>query len=366
MWRRRIATLAATAALAPAGAVAPAPAWAGGQGDPMYGYFNADRLTDRAALTVGPAGECVVVVHLGRVGGGYLPASSYVYLRPAEPGTCPDLGVAVDLGTDGTTELVVGWFSGRPAGVGHDLLVLRAFRVATGFAAIFQPSYIGLADFNGDGRQDVYEWTDQGEGFRTYLNTGTGGLTPGPVRWCSGRPEFRLVDLNRNGAMDVVISYLEGCGAYFSGVVAVLDNGTAVDLEGDPDGLAYWGVEVADVNGDTIPDVVATNRVDGRLDHFIGCGDGTFVRATRAVQDKPTVSATRRTNIPVMANDYATTAARLAIVTPPLYGTVSVTSSRSVVYTPNARSAARTDRFVYRLTEYGRTSSAAVTLRVSG
>jgi hypothetical protein len=365
MWGKRIATMTAVVALATVGAMAPDTAWAGGQGDWLRGDLNRDGLVDRAALGVATSGDCTVSVHLGRPGGTYLPATTYRYLRPpnAESG-CPDLGVAVDLGGDGITELLVGWFSGRPPTMAHDLLVLRNFRVATGFQAIFQPSYLGLADFNGDRRQDLYEWTDQGEGFVTYLNTATGGLTAGPVRWCSGRPEFRLADLNRNGAMDVVIAYTEGCGAYFSGVVVLLDNGTAVHLEGDVDGMAFWTVAVSDVNRDHILDVVTANQVTGRIDHFIGRGDGTFVAATRAVQDKVTVTGTKQATIQVLANDYATTAAKLTIVTPPKYGRVQLTGARSVIYIPG-RAAARNDRFVYRLSEHGRSSSAAVTIRLA-
>ena len=363
MWVRRVAVLATAAALAAAGG-AVSPAWAGGQGEPMYGDLNRDGVADRAVLTATGSGDCVVAVSLGRRGGGYQAATTHRYLNVPD-GNCPDLGVAVDLGADRIVELVVGWFAGHPSTTRWDLLVLRDFRVSTGFTTtILQPSFIGLADFNGDGRQDVYEWTDQGDGFVTYLNTATGGLTPGPVKYCSGSPDLHLADLNRNGAMDVVIAYFEGCGAYFSGVVAVLDSGRVVDLEADAEGAATWTTSVSDVNADRIPDVVAVNRVTGRTDHFIGRGDGTFVPATRAVPDRITVAAARRTSLAVLANDYATTQAKLTIVTPPAYGRVEVTHSRTVVYVPGG-AGAKSDRFVYRLTEYGRTSSAAVTLRMA-
>jgi hypothetical protein len=273
--------------------------------------------------------------------------------------------VVVDLGGNGTVELVLAWFGGRPVGYAYDLLVLRNFNPVAGFIAIYQPSFIGLADFNGDGRQDVYEWTDQGEGFATYLNTAAGTLVPGPVKWCAGSVQYVLADFNRNGAMDVVIAYFEGCGAYFSGVVVVLDSGAVVHLKADVDGDQTWRTGALDANGDGIPDVVTANVDTGEITHFINNGHAVFTPAPIANDDVPApISGTRKTNIPVLINDVATTAAKLTIVTPPQYGTATVTSSRTVVYAPNSSHGPR-DRFVYRLTADGKSDVAAVALRFS-
>ncbi len=213
MWRKRIATVVVVTMLVAVGATAPA--WAGGPSEPIYGDLNGDGVLDRAQLgTVRPS-SCSVLVELGRPGGGFLPPHRYTYPVPGEGIlACPDLGVAVNLGGDGGTELVLAWYAGPPWRVDFDLLVLRDFTPAGGFQAILQPSYIGLADFNGDRRLDVYEWTDRGQGFATYLNTGTGTLVPGPVRYCAGPLAYRLADFNGNGAMDVAIAYIQGCGEF--------------------------------------------------------------------------------------------------------------------------------------------------------
>ncbi|GIG89328.1 FG-GAP-like repeat-containing protein [Plantactinospora endophytica] len=363
MWGRRIAIVVAAATAATVGLAAP-PARAGWQDEPIIADVNGDGRPDRNTLgTLPGTTSCAVRVELGLPAGGYGPARSYAYL----PSTayCPDMGVGVNLDADAANELAVTWFAGPPPSVGSTLLVLDSFAVSGGFDTIDQPSYIGTADFNGDGRQDVYEWTDQGAGFRTYLNTGTGSLTPGPVRYCSGRPQYQLADFDADGAMDVTIAYAEGCGSYFTGVVVVLDDGTVVNLHGDVNGDDFWTVAVADVNRDGFLDVITTSDVTGRQSAFIGTGGGTFVPAPRAIRDNPRVSAVRATGIPVMANDFATNGTRVTIVTRPAHGTVQVTTGGTVIYRPYPNRKAGTDRFVYRLTDAGRTSNAAVSLRIA-
>lgn len=361
MWGRQLAAL--TVGVTVALVVTTAPAQAGAQDEPIVADVNGDGRADRNILGRLPGpGQCVVTVELGLSGGGYGPPHAYPYLSAPH---CPDMGVGLDLDGDVPAELAVTWFAGPPPSVDHTLLVLDDFAVSAGFDTIFQPSYIGTADFNGDGRQDVYEWTDQGDGFTTYLNTGTGALTPGPVRYCSGRPGFQLADFDADSAMDVVIGYFEGCGSYFSGVVVVLDDGTVVDLKGDVHGDDQWTVEASDVNGDGHLDVRTTSTMTGVQEVFLGTGTGTFHPSPTAILDNFRVSGLRATNLAVRANDFATAAARLSIVTPPAYGTVQLTSAGTVIYRPYPDARSLSDRFVYRLTESGRASNAAVNLRLT-
>lgn len=360
MWRRRITILAVTAAMAVVGA-APS-AWAGGQGDPLYGDLNGDGLADRAVLTSDDlVNTCGVEVSLGTGSGGYGLPTTYAYAVPGVPdGNCPDMGVVVDLGGDGTAELVVAWFV-HPPGPSPDLVVLKNYSVLDGFDAIPDASYIGLDDFNGDGRQDVYVWTDQGDGFMTFLNTTSGRLARGPVEWtCGGYPDYILTDLNRNGATDLLIAHHLCPAPYDTGVVVVLDNGTVVRLEGGYDG---WGIAVLDANGDGIKDVRTDNYDTGEVTHFIGNGRGGFGAAPLADDDSASTKGTKKVDIPVLANDLYTSAAKITIVTPPKYGKLQITSRRTVLYTPNGQHT-QSDKFVYRLTVDGKSDVAGVTVRV--
>ena len=367
---RRIIALAVAATVATVSAVGlgASGAAAGGPGEPIFADVNGDALADRSVLdsVAGVTVACQVVVSLGMAGGGFQPPQAYTYLSlPADEPNCADMGVGLNLDQDVPAELAVAWFSGPPSTVPNTLLVLDNFQVIRGFNTIFQPSFIGTADFDGDRRQDIYEWTDQGEGFVTYLNTGTGGLVPGPVHYCSGPLAHQLADFDRNGAMDVVIAYIEGCGEFFSGVVVIRDDGSQLNLHGDVDGLASWTVDASDANHDGLPDVTTYNQVTGEITTFLSLGTGAFVRSPVAVRDYPTVSGIKATAIPVLANDYASDRAKVTIWTPPQYGTVKVTTSRTVIYTPNAIHG-RTDVFVYRITQDGKTSNAAVSLKIIG
>lgn len=367
MWRKRMGAIAG-AVMVGIAAMGSSPAWAGFPGDPLYGDLNADGRTDRATL-VETATQCDVQVELGDGSGGYGPPTTHSYPKPGtDVAYCPDMGVIVDLGGDGTAELVLAWFAGRPPGGDTDLLVLRDYTPAGGFAtAVDQPSYIGVADFNGDGLQDVYEWTDQGDGFHTYLNTASGQLVPGPIRLdCIDRPDYELADFDRDGATDVVMAYFSfGCPSPLpsNGVVVLFDDGTRLPLQDGDATPGYWTVDVVDADRDGLPDVKTTNLDTGEVSHFVNNGDGTFTVAPTAVDD--VAHAYRKLNkvIKVLDNDAATSSATVTIVTPPAYGTVTVNAKRQVVYVRTAGHR-KTDSFVYRLTDDGRTDTATVTVHI--
>jgi FG-GAP-like repeat len=272
--RAAIAPALATVGLLAAGQ---RPAQADGRGDPLLGDLDGDGITDRATLSVGGPATCNVTVELGDGSGGYGPPAVYSYPKPGTSvAYCPDMGVIVDLGGDGTAELVLAWFVGAPLGTA-DLLVLRDYSPVAGFDAIFQPSRIGLADFNGDGLQDVYEWTDQGEGFRSFLNTASGQLVPGPVKLCfrSWPRTLEFADFDGDGATDVLLAYVQGCGGAPGGVSVVLDDGTEIRLQ-TMDSPVWWSADVVDAHNDGVLDVLTANRGTHELELFLGDGAGNF------------------------------------------------------------------------------------------
>ncbi|MEV4537834.1 hypothetical protein AB0J82_29055 [Asanoa sp. NPDC049518] len=356
MRTKRVLAALAVAALATT-AVA-GPAHAGGPGDALFGDVNGDGRTDRATL-VDLEGDCGVDVELGQPGGVFGAATRYTWPDPSEVGYCPDMGVIVDLGGDGTAELVLAYFNGRTPGVDSDLVVLEDFTPAGGFDAINQPSFIGLENFNTDDLVDVYEWTDQGSGILTWLNTPSGQLVPGPVRQQALDLGFEFADFDRNGASDLVVGYT---GAYpqvpDTAAVVVLDDGERVVLRDDG---SYYAVDALDANGDSKLDVRLESWDTGEVAHFIGNGRGAFTEAPHAVDDTVQVGYREQKTISVLVNDAATSAATLEIVTPPAYGTIVRTTSKGFVYRNTAK---HNDSFVYRLTVDGKSATATATLRV--
>ncbi|GAB3803267.1 Ig-like domain-containing protein [Micromonospora zhanjiangensis] len=372
--RSGIAVLACLAVLG-AGLVtggATPPARAGGRDAPVLGDFTGNGLVDQAVLDAGnsPTVECNVLFRPGLPGGGLGPPSvhTYLLLPPSEP-NCPDLGTAAKIDSGGGQELALAWFAGPPSTVHTTGLILRyPFEVIGTFDGESTPSFMGTGNFNGDALQDVYQWSDQGEGYHTYLavrDSGVSSLVAGPEQWCANPKQLQLRDFNRNRAQDALISYIEQCADNSSGVVVVLDDGTVQHLQLDPLGLTAWSATAVHANADPIPDVLTVNLATGAQTYFIGLGDGSFVPAPTAVADHVRIPDSRRTNIPVLANDYVGPDARVTITTAPAHGTAHVTSAGSVVYQPFPGHG-RADRFVYQVTEQGRRSSAAVTIMFTG
>ncbi|MEN3610516.1 VCBS repeat-containing protein [Plantactinospora sp. ZYX-F-223] len=93
--------------------------------------------------------------------------------------------------------------------------------------ADIQLNEIGTADFNGDGLTDVFWWSNQGEGFGTFLNTAAGQFVPGPVKQDEGEiNDYQLADFDGNGATDAVIAFHTAPGTPGNGVVMAFDDGT--------------------------------------------------------------------------------------------------------------------------------------------
>ncbi|MGI5147805.1 FG-GAP-like repeat-containing protein [Plantactinospora sp. CA-294935] len=375
MWRRRTAMVVVMVVVAAVGGVvgaAPSPAWAAGRGEQVLGDVNGDGFTDLVTLGLVQPDYCSVIVEYGTASGDYRPPVAYVYLRPGGSGMgtrCPELGVAVDLDADRSEELVVAWYPGPPPTVPYNLMVLNtAFQPSFGLVqAVFAPYYLGTADFNGDGREDVYSVTDQGQGIETYLNLGDGTLTHGPERWCARPLEYDLRDFDLDGRTDLVNSYVERClsATFASGVAVVLDDGTPQELQHDPVGIDTWTTRVVNVNGDRFPDIRTTSRLTGAIDYFIGTGGGHFVRSPKANSDVVRLTGNRAVTITVRDNDFATSQAEVSITVQPRYGTARVISRGRIIYTPRPNHGA-TDRFTYQLTEGTRRSSAVVYIRWSG
>ncbi|MFC7545824.1 hypothetical protein [Plantactinospora sp. GCM10030261] len=262
-----------------------APAHAGGPGDPIIGDFDGDGITDVAVPveTPGNSIDCQL-----RVDPGHPTAhvDVYTYLVLPEDGYCPDMGTAGEVDESGVDEIILTWFAGPPPIMEENLLTLRHYEVVHEGFGLFQPSFIGSADINGDGFQDVYEWTDQGEGYVTFLSDGEGSFDPGPERWCANPLSVDVRPMDPGAGADALISYIERCDDFSSGVVVVLDDGDAQVLQSDPQGLTTWTAEVVPANADRYPDVRTVNNETGQVQYFLNTGTGYFLPVT----PQPTVA----------------------------------------------------------------------------
>jgi hypothetical protein len=211
------------------------------------------------------------------------------------------------------------------------------------------PVGISIGDVNNDGFNDVVSVNAQSGDIASLLGNGDGTVQPeshGFVTGGSPQVPAVLTDLNGDGNLDALVlddeysfAYLQGNGdgTFISGrnYYAMGGNGLAKgftiasgDFNGDglvdfvigntnagldaaitvflsnPDasmqqGVNYYGgvtanleyVAVADFNGDGIPDIAATDSVNGGIQIFTGNGDGTFSVGPTFASDQVSASA---------------------------------------------------------------------------
>lgn len=190
---------------------------------------------------------------------------------------------AADLNGDGKLDFVMA-FPRRPGAVAGAYVTLGngdgTFQEAR--AAYTAPStYAGLVlvDFNKDGRLDI---VTSGGGFvSVLLGNGDGTFpftgTDFPVASGTFIPSLAVGDLNGDGALDVVAP---DTGGRTLNVFLGKGDGTLLEAKQFPCGLDPADVKVADLNVDGLPDIVATNDSGpgnpGTVAVLAGKGDGTF------------------------------------------------------------------------------------------
>ncbi|RKR90446.1 hypothetical protein BDK92_4819 [Micromonospora pisi] len=359
--RRLVLTVALVVATGSGAALThPPAASAAGTGQAFYGDVTGDGHPDRITLGVAVTGGCGVNVFPGDGTGRYGSATLHPYRVPGDPNSdfCPDTGTALDIGGDGVVELVVGWCCG-PA-VDYGLLILRNFQPAGTLPGLWETDHIEVAEFNGDDLPDLYLSTYFG-GFTTLLNTPAGTLVPGPVTYACADPRYLLADFQGNGRQDVVINCVDHPND--GDVVVLLDNGTRVPLrDGEPQ--ESYSLQVLDVNADGRLDVRTTSERTGTTVVHLGRGDGTF--ATVPIANDDLAHAYRHTPkvIKVRDNDLASGAAKLTVTSPPKYGYLTNVDSRYEVQYVRTASHRLADTFVYRLTEAGLSDTATVTVKM--
>ncbi|SOD70455.1 hypothetical protein SAMN05892883_0153 [Jatrophihabitans sp. GAS493] len=290
---RRLALLASTAATVAIATIAlaqPASADTGdGRNQPFLGNVTGGARPDR--ITLGSdANGCTVTVEKGRANGTFAPPVVHEYTIPglAAGGICPDMGVAVARKHSATDDIVVTWFDGPyPSTLNHSY-ALGGFHVLSAAGPTeWMPSVIGSQDFNGDGRGDLWESTDQGEGFQTFLRSGA-TFVAGPIHFANDHPGVPVNFGNLDGkrGTDIATSYAfshgpqpgqSGSGA----LVAFGSSGAIVTLESDPTGETMYATALLDANHDHKTDVQVSGG-DAPPRVYLNDGHGHFTLAFAA------------------------------------------------------------------------------------
>jgi hypothetical protein len=238
--------------------------------------FNNDGHPDIATADNGGT----VSVLLG-TGNGFGPSTQY-----AIPGGASALA-AGDLNGDGNLDLAVaGYFSGVTILLGNGN---GTFTVSSNFDPLFSlPVGVALGDVNGDGKLDLLvadngvAGCDPGAAI-VVLGNGDGTFLPATSYsvGLANPQSISVGDLNKDGKLDLVTANDSSFGPVIS-LSVLLGNGDGtfqsvmkINAGTSPD----W-VEIADLNGDTIPDLVVANLYGNSASTLFGNGNGTFQAPT--------------------------------------------------------------------------------------
>jgi len=140
-------------------------------------------------------------------------------------------------------------------------------------AASVTPAFFDSGDIDGDGLLDLVALDNSAGAATVLLATGVGTFDVAGTFELPANPSVvRLRDADGDGIRDIVAVNVDGIVSVLPGLVGA-DFGSRTDYDL---GGAYTGLDVADVNQDTIPDLLLTESIDSVVAVFLGQGSGQY------------------------------------------------------------------------------------------
>jgi hypothetical protein len=235
--------------------------------------FNGDGIPDVA--TANYHGNSVSIL-LGVGDGTVQPASNY----PTEPGAQTSNLAVGDLNGDGIPDVVATnpatasatMFLGKADGTLHP-----GVKLLVGVQGYSSPFSAAIADFDGDGKNDVAIADMATRSILVRLGNGDGTFRPEVGYPVGGLPSYVVIasDINLDGKVDLVVA---NRGSDDVTVLLGRGDGTFRDaiVSSTGTGTGPYAVAVADFNLDGVPDVVTPNFRTSTASVLLGVGNGHF------------------------------------------------------------------------------------------
>lgn len=190
--------------------------------------------------------------------------------------------VVGNLNGDNNQDLVVTNY-GQDGQTAGDISILLGngngtFSAAPTLVAQNQPLATAIADFDGDGDNDLAICNYESTSVSIFFGTGTGNFSAPTHITVGPRPhDVIAADFNKDGRVDLLVSN-EGLGQGGGNVCTLLGNGNGTF--GAPNffstGRNPRNADVEDVDGDGNLDVITGNFTDASVSVLLGRGDGTL------------------------------------------------------------------------------------------
>jgi hypothetical protein len=147
------------------------------------------------------------------------------------------------------------------------------FRKSVGYPSGVETTSVAVADFNGDGRQDLVVANNSGN-IMVFFGTGKGTFKK-PIKYNIGNTPWAVVagNLNRDNRSDLVVTNIDGY------VSVLLNDGTGKFLKPvtySAGGGAIQDVKIGDLRHDGRNDLVVANASLSAVGVLLNTGDGTF------------------------------------------------------------------------------------------
>jgi len=235
--------------------------------------FNRDGILD--IVTANYHGNSVSVL-IGVGDGSLLPPQTY----PTVDGAATSNLAVGDLNGDGFLDVVatnpaqnsVSQLMGRSDGT-----LQPAITVPVGIQGSSEPFSAAIADFDGDGRNDLAIADMRSRSIIVRLGNGDGTLRAEIAYPDGGTPAYIVIarDMDLDGKLDLVAA---NRGSDDVSVLINRGDGTFLDpvVSSTGAGTGPYSIAVADFNLDGVPDVVTANFMTSNASVLLGIGDGSF------------------------------------------------------------------------------------------
>lgn len=145
---------------------------------------------------------------------------------------------------------------------------------------------ITAADLRNNGKTDIVVGEYGGRGVAVLLGNGDGTFEQ-PVLYGIGTPlSVATADLNGDGIPDIVASSPSGANSGYTGVLLGNGDGTFKKATLYPTGVYPWGVALADFNGDRLPDFAAVDLLTHQMYTLLNTGVVAFSPTTEITFSK--------------------------------------------------------------------------------